>query len=124
MVDHTYEFKPLAVGCDCQCVSRIFESCSQVKIEYLKVEFSRLYLRKIEDLVDHSEKGIAAVANDFSILALFRGQLSVQQEPGHADHSVHGCPDLVAHVGEKLAFGLVGVVGGNGQLISMLYGTF
>ncbi len=36
--------------------------------------------------------------------ALHRGQGVVEQQAGHSDDGVHRCSDLVAHVGEELAF--------------------
>jgi len=39
-------------------------------------------------------------------------QFAVQQQPGHAQDTVHGRPNLMAHVGEKLALGAIGCVGG------------
>ena len=40
------------------------------------------------------------------------GQLGFQQEFRHADDAVHRRADFVAHVGQKLALGVVGRVGG------------
>ena len=44
----------------------------------------------------------------FQAISLFRGELCVQRQVGHADDAVQRRPDLVAHVGKKFALGLVG----------------
>ena len=31
---------------------------------------------------------------------------------GHSDDGIHRRPDFVAHVGQKIAFGLIGLIGG------------
>ena len=41
------------------------------------------------------------------VLALLGGELGVERQLGHADDAVHRRADLVAHVGEKLALGVV-----------------
>src|SRR5258708_23458803 len=46
------------------------------------------------------------------VLALYIGQWCVEEETGHADHAVHRSPDLMAHAGQELAFGLIGVACG------------
>jgi hypothetical protein len=43
-------------------------------------------------------------------------------EFGHADDRVHGGADLVAHIGDKLAFGLVGRLGGRQRLFEVVFG--
>ena len=58
-------------------------------------------------------------------LILFTCETSFKQQLGHADDPVHGCPDLVAHVGEKPVFhasrftsAAEGFAGGGCDLIS------
>ena len=46
------------------------------------------------------------------VLPLLGGQLGVQGQLGHAEDAVHGRADLVAHVGQELALGAVGGLGG------------
>ena len=42
---------------------------------------------------------------------LVRVEPAFEKQIGHAENAVHGRADFVAHVGEKLALGLVGVFG-------------
>ena len=54
----------------------------------------------------------AELGDELGVLALLRAQVGEQEQLGHADDAVHRRADLVAHVGEELALGLVGVFGG------------
>ena len=54
------------------------------------------------------QQRFAAGAHHLRIAALLGGQFRVQQQPGHADHSIHRRADFVAHVGQKLALSFVG----------------
>ena len=49
----------------------------------------------------------SALARMVSAKSRCSGRVAVKQEAGHTDDAVHGRPDLVAHVGEELAFGAV-----------------
>ncbi len=65
-----------------------------------------LQLRKVENVVDDGEQGIPAALNRVDELLLLGGQGRVFQQFGKADDPVHGGANLVAHVCQKLAFGL------------------
>jgi hypothetical protein len=54
------------------------------------------------------QQRFAAGAGDLRIAALLGGQFRIQQQPGHADDSIHRGANLVAHVGQKLALGFIG----------------
>jgi len=51
-------------------------------------------------------------ADGLGVFALHGTEVEVEEEPGHADHAVHGRADFVAHVGEEFALGLAGDLGG------------
>ncbi len=72
---------------------------------------ARLDLGKIEHVVEHRQQRAGRVMDDLGGLAqLGRGHL-VDDQRRHAQYTVEGCPDLVAHRGQKRAFGLVGGLG-------------
>ena len=57
----------------------------------------------------------SASADDLTIrqvLPLFGRELGVQHEIGHPDDAVHRRPNLVTHIGQELALGPVGGLGG------------
>ena len=44
------------------------------------------------------------------IIFLFGVQIGFQRQMGHSDNRVHGGTDFMTHVGQKVTFGLVGLV--------------
>ena len=81
-----------------------FEAISQVERLVLDLQLSCLDLGIIENIVDDRQQGVAAVTDDLRVFGLFGRQRRIEQQPGHADHRVHGSADFVAHRGEKLRF--------------------
>ena len=78
----------------------------------LQLEAPGLDLRKIEDVVDDGEQGLARAVDGFGVLPLLRSQHGVEQERGHSDHTVHRRPELVTHGGQELGLRAVGGFGG------------
>ena len=83
-------------------VRHILDRLAQVHLDALQLEFSRLNLREIQDVVDDAEQPIGAVTDGLRVIALAWIERGIEQQGGHADHAVHRRADLVAHVGEKL----------------------
>ena len=54
-------------------------------------------------MIDSS--ALAGTPDRFGVFPLLGVELGVQQQPGHADHPVHGRTDLVAHRGQELGLG-------------------
>jgi hypothetical protein len=54
-------------------------------------------------------------------LTLLGREFSVQNQIRHAQDAIHGCPDLVTHIGEKKA---LGAAGGFGLCFCFLKGFF
>ena len=79
---------------------------------HLELEAPGLDLGEVEDVVDDFEQGVAARADGLEILALFGLQRRVEHQAAEADHGVHRRTDLVAHVGQELALGAIGGLGG------------
>ena len=68
-------------------------------------------LGEIEDVVEQQQqraRGALALAD---VVALARTQRRGMQQPQHAQHRIERGADLVAHVGQELALGLVGLLG-------------
>ena len=53
---------------------------------------------------------ITAVADSFGELSLQGREVCVEEEAGHADHAIHGGPNLVTHGGQKHGLGFHGGV--------------
>ena len=82
----------------------------------LEDELAGLDLRQIEDVVDHLQQMLAVSLDGAKGLDAMRRRaidpLFGQQQIGITENGRHGRADFVAHVGQKLALGLVGLLGG------------
>ncbi len=90
----------------------------------MKIHLSGLDFGEIKDVVDHKEQGIPATPDRFCIIDLGIIQIGIKQHISKTYDCVHGSAYLVAHVGQKLAFGNIGSFGPGGHLIGQLYGLF
>ncbi len=93
----------------------VLDQVAQIDAGDVKFEFTRLNLREIQNVVQDRQQRLGAVADGFRIVALLIIQASVQHEVSHADNPVHGGAYLMAHVGEKLTFSLIGDLRGSGH---------
>jgi hypothetical protein len=93
-------------------VERALDGLRQVEVERFEGELAGLDLGEIEHVVDQGEQRVGAGADRLGVFALDRAELEVEEQAGHADHAVHRRADFVAHVGEELALGLGGGLGG------------
>ena len=78
------------------------------EVDRVELEFPRLDLREVQDVVDDGHERVTGRFDDPEILPLFRRELAVQHEIGHPDDAIHRRPNLVTHVRQELALGLVG----------------
>ncbi len=56
---------------------------------------------KVEDIVEQLDQHLARVVGDRQLLALFTVEGAVQRERDHAQQTIEGGTDFVAHVGQK-----------------------
>jgi hypothetical protein len=89
--------------------------------DVLQFQLPGLDFRKIQDIVDQGQQGFPAGAQHFREAALFRGEIGLQEQARHPDHPVQRGTDLVAHVRQKLAFGLAGAIGHFGVLLGAFH---
>ena len=61
--------------------------------------------REIKDIPDDGEQRLRRTAHGFGEFLLQIGESGVEQQFGHADDTVHGSPDFVAHGGHELRLG-------------------
>ena len=93
------------------------------EIDGLQFQMPGFDLAQVENIVDNVEQRVAGFDDHLQILALLRGQIALQENFGHADHTVHGGADLVAHVRQKLAFGQGGHLRLQGHLVGPVDGV-
>ena len=78
----------------------------------MQLQFARLDLGKIQDVIDDRQKRVCGVFNQLQVIHLLQRQVGVQEKVGHPDNAVHRRPDFMAHVGQEIALGLIGILGG------------
>ena len=104
-------FQVLFPGFDGYQIGQVFQNIFQVKLDGFNVELSGFNFGKIQDIVDDPEQGIGPGLDFLNVVFLFRGHLRLKGQMGHADNRIHRGPDFVTHVGQKIAFSLIGLIG-------------
>ena len=97
-------------------IDRALDARAQVERHVLEVEVPRLDLREVEDVVDDREQVLAARLHHPQVLGLLRLERRLEQQVGEADDGVERRADLVAHVREKLALRVRGLLGACARL--------
>ena len=98
----------------------VAQAVAQLEVDRLQFELAGLHLGEVEDVVEQSQQRVGRLQNDVEILALLVREGGLQGQLGHAHDAVHGGADFVAHVGQEIALGPVGLLGGilrNPQLV-------
>ena len=67
---------------------------------------------------------ITAVADSFGELSLQGREVCVEEEAGHADHAIHGGPNLVTHGGKKRGLSFRGSLSLNEREVERLIKQF
>ena len=77
---------------------------------------ARFNLGEVQNLVEQTQQRTCCTVGFVGIVRLAVGQVGFLQERQHADDGVHGGANLMAHIGQKLALGLGGLLGRCGRL--------
>ncbi len=91
-------------GLGCHEGNRAFNSGHQVEVDDLDLELAGLELGNIENVVHDGQQGLARLARDLGQATLFRVEVCIQEQIGHAQYPVHRRADFVAHVRQELGF--------------------
>ena len=83
----------------------------QIEGDGFQLEFARVNLGKVEDVVDHGSQCAAGGLNGCHQGALLRAQVGFAEQIGGAQDSGHGRPQLMAHIRQELSLGLAGTFG-------------
>ena len=78
---------------------RVLDTSAEMVRMVFDLNFPRLDLRHVEDVVDNREQGFAGTADNLDEIALLICQCRVEQERSHADNPIHGGANLVTRVG-------------------------
>jgi hypothetical protein len=87
----------------------LFDAAAKVGFFFFEDYLTGFEGRKVEDIIDDGEQGVAASLDDVGVTALFFGESRLVQERGHSEDTIHWGSYLVAHVGEEGAFGTLKV---------------
>ena len=104
-VDVEQELQPFLLRLQSQRLEQGAHQIADRERDGFELQLARLDLREVQDVVEDRQQGIGRRLDGDEVIALLRRQLGVEGELCHADDAVHGCADLVAHVGEELALG-------------------
>ena len=99
----------LVMGAQAESIFQALHQAVQVKFLFLQRDAPGLDLRDLQHVVDDGQQVLAAAVDRFQVLALRRGQVGVtRQQLAEAQDGVERRAQLVAHVGQENALGLVG----------------
>jgi len=83
----------------------------QLEIGGFDIEFARLNLREIQNVVDDGQERGAGVVHLTDIIALLRRELGFEGEMREPDDGIHRRADFMTHVGEEHGLHLSGLLG-------------
>ena len=97
-------------GAQGQELGGIADRLAQVEVGFLQVEAAGFDLRKIEHVIDHAEERLGRRLHRLQVLVLLRRQPGLEREPGHAEDGIERRANLMAHVRQKRALGVSGLL--------------
>ena len=104
-VDVANQLEPFLVRAQGERLERVRDRRAQRERHRFELEPPRFDLREVENVVEDRQQRVGRGPHRGQAVALIGRELAVEHQVGHADDAVHRRPDLVAHVGEKLALG-------------------
>ena len=111
-VDVAHQLEALLVGTQRQRARQVLQHRRQFNRGVFDGEVTGFDLREVEHVVDHGQQRLATGADGLGEAPLFLVETGVEQQAHHAEHTVDRRANLVAHVGEELALGGAGGLGG------------
>ncbi len=103
-VDVSHQLEPFLVRLDGQRLEQIGDDIADREGHGLELELARFDLREIQDVVEDRQQRLGGALDGRQALALLQIEIGIERQLGHADDAVHRRANLVAHVGEELAF--------------------
>ena len=102
-----HDLEPFLFRAQRQGFQQLRQVVADRKRNRFELELAHLDLREVEDVVEDTQERIGRALGHAEILALLRRQRRVERELGHADDAVERRPNLMAHIRQELALGLV-----------------
>ena len=101
---------------------QVVQHLLQVEVHLFHGQLAGLDLGEIQDVVDDAQQVVSRGLHLGDVVALLGVQVGLQGQVAHADDGVHGGADLVAHVGQEIALGPGGGLGGGPGLLELPFG--
>ena len=92
----------------------------QLELAGAELQAAGFDLGEVENVVDHGQQRFAGIVQHVQVLALGAVELGAFEQLGDTQHAIHRRADFVAHVGEELALGAIGLLGHDAQLIELV----
>ena len=103
--------RPLACAAAASCLDAFLHQIANIETSGFDFQPAGLDFREIEHFVDYRQHQIGGHPDRFQVVPLYRTEIGVESQTGHADDAVHGRADFVAHIGQKFALGAAGRFG-------------
>jgi hypothetical protein len=104
------DLEPLGMGPRRQQLGGALDELDRVERLVVERHPPGLDLGHVEDLVDDRQQRPRRGVRGLGIALLLGAEAGLEQQPGHADDAVHRRADLVAHGGQELGLGAVGIL--------------
>ncbi len=101
------QLQPLARGHGGHCQRRGLHHQPHIEGRFRQLQPTGLDLREIQDVVDQRQQCLRGLTGNLQEASLFTAQVGVQGQAQHADDAVEGGADLMGHLGQEGALGLV-----------------
>ncbi len=88
--------------------SYIIQDCVDIKFDVFDLQLAGFYLGEIKDAVDETQQGNTRIVYLADVIALPRVQVRLQRQIRETYNGIHGGANLVAHIGQKITFGMAG----------------
>ena len=111
-IDMANHFESLGVATQPKRLHGCVKALAQSERSGIDLELACFDLREIEDVVDDLQQRIGRGLHHTEVIPLLAGQFGIEGQFGHTEDSVHRRANLMAHVGEELALGTAGGLGG------------
>jgi hypothetical protein len=76
---------------------------------------------EVENVVNDGKQRLGGTLHHAEAIVLFTGEGGVQHQLREAENPVHGSANLVAHIGEKFALGMIGRFSGPFSLLQLSF---
>ena len=83
----------------------LLDQQTQIQWVGFNQQFSRFDFRKVQNVINDGEQGIARITYRLGVFPLLGGKVGIQEHIGHANDAIHGSSDFVAHVRQEVTLG-------------------